>query len=218
MAKEVLQERAALQLKDTAGELTAVVEFGVLEQVHEAARGAVFGGEAAEHDAAYARVHDGARAHGAGLFGDVEVAVRKAPVLDGGFCLGDGEHFSVGGGVLELLDLVVGARDDAALADQDGTDGDFVLGAGTVGEAQGFAHEIFVALEIDDAVFHEIGVKGGRSVAQKWRGFEGQMRGLRRSLWSNWGTDCTGRRGSWGRARKSWKVEAKRARRLGFPL
>ena len=127
-------------------------------------------------------MYDGARAHGTGLFGDVEVTFGQPPVVDGGLGLGNRKHFGVSGGVLKLLHLVVGARDDASLAHEDGTDGDLVLGASPVGESQRFSHKIFVALEVDNAVFHEIEVLNLRNLAQGVSFFEAQMREDRRGL------------------------------------
>ena len=49
-----LEEGAAFDLEHAASNLAAVVEFGVLEEVHEAASCAVLGGEAAEDDTAHA--------------------------------------------------------------------------------------------------------------------------------------------------------------------
>ena len=150
-----LEEGAAFDLEHAACDLAAVIKFGVLEEVHQAASCAILWGEAAENDAAYAGVDECASTHGAGFLGDVKVASAQAPVVDGGLRLCDGKHLGVGGGVLELFDLVVGPGDDTSLMDHDGADGNLVLSAGTVGEAQSFAHEVFVALEIDEAVFHE---------------------------------------------------------------
>jgi hypothetical protein len=93
---------------------------------------------------------DGAGAHGAGFLGDVEVAVVEAPVFDDGFGLGEGEHFGVGGGVLESFDLVEGAGNDLAIADDDGADGDFFGSVGAPSLAEGFVHEVIVALEVND--------------------------------------------------------------------
>lgn len=93
---------------------------------------------------------DGTGAHGAGFLGDVEVAFGEAPVFDHGFGLGEGEHFGVGGGVVEGFDLVEGAGDDLGIADDDGADGHFFSGVGAAGLTEGFLHEVGIALEVDE--------------------------------------------------------------------
>jgi hypothetical protein len=60
--------------------------------------------------------HNRARAHRAGFLGDVERAVRQAPIPHGLLGLGQRQHFGVGGGVLEQFHLVEGPGDDASFA------------------------------------------------------------------------------------------------------
>ena len=132
-AEEALNEVEAFVGQDTGGDFAGVVEGGIgLEEVDPAACGSGFGVGTAENDAAGAAVDDGACAHGAGFFGDVEGALFEAPIAHSVLCGGEAEHFGVGGGVLEGLDLVPGAGDDFSLADDDGTDGDLADGSGFV--------------------------------------------------------------------------------------
>lgn len=122
-----------------------MVELGHLEEVDHASGASAFRVGAAENDASEAGVDDRAGAHGARFLGDVEVAVGEPPVADGGLGLGDGEHFGMGGGVLEHFDLVPSTGDDFAIAHDHGTDGHLVGGMGFAGLFEGLAHEIFVA-------------------------------------------------------------------------
>lgn len=112
---------------------------------------------------------DGAGAHGAGFFGDVEGAAFEAPVADGLLGGGEGEHFRVGGGVAEGFDLVPCAGDDAAFADDDGADGDFVGVECLSCLAEGLAHEVGVAMQIDDGCFsfHARCITGGGNLAKR---------------------------------------------------
>ena len=149
-AEEVEEESPAFVLPDAAGDLAAVVEVGVLEEVDEAAGGAAFRIVTAEDNAADAAMDDGACAHGAWFFGDIEVAIGEAPVLHGAFGLGEGEHFRVSGGVLERLHLVPCAANDVAFPDNDGADGNFVESRGLLREAQSFVHEVGIERGINE--------------------------------------------------------------------
>jgi len=73
-------------------------------------------------------------------------------LVDHGFLsLRERQHLGMGGGVLEQLDLVESAGDGPAVADHDRADGHF-LGLVSAGRLpQGFAHEVVVALQVDDA-------------------------------------------------------------------
>ncbi len=116
----------------------------MLEQIDKASGGAAFGIVAAENHAADPAVDNGAGAHGAGFLGDIKIAVCQAPVFHGAFGLGEREHFRVGGGVFEGLNLVPCPADDVAFPDNDGTDGNFVEAGGFLREAEGFVHVVGV--------------------------------------------------------------------------
>src|SRR5256885_10998209 len=60
----------------------------------------------------------------------------------------------MGRGVLEQLDLIESASEDAAFLHHDGSNGGFFRFISPGGLAQRFAHEIVVALEIDYGVSH----------------------------------------------------------------
>src|SRR5207249_593629 len=62
--------------------------------------------------------------------------------------------FRVSGGVFEQFDLIERASQDAAFLHDYGADGSFFRFVSPRCLAQGFAHEIVVALEIDDGVSH----------------------------------------------------------------
>jgi len=89
-----------------------MIEAALAGDVEDGAGAAGFFVADAEDQSLDAGEGEGAGAHGAGFFGDVEGAAGEAPVAEGVGGLGDGEHFGVGGGVFEEFDLVVGAGDD----------------------------------------------------------------------------------------------------------
>lgn len=129
----------------------------MLEEIHQAAAGAIFRGKTAEDDAAQTGMNDCASAHRARFFGDVQIAVGQAPVTHDALCLREGKHFCVGGGVLEFLNAVVSTRNDAAVAHDDSADGHFFLLPSAPSLAQRFTHEVEVAFEVDVLV-HGYGV------------------------------------------------------------
>lgn len=143
-----------------------MVEIIGLKEIPEATCGTAFDIWTTEYDAADAGVDDGTRAHGAGFFGDVEIAIGEAPVAKDALGLGEGQHFGVGGGVFEGFDLIPRAGDDLTVVYNDGSDGDFVLGGGATGLAKGFTHEVIVAVQVDEGgvVVH------GRSLRKRGKG------------------------------------------------
>lgn len=142
--EEFFEDADAVVIEHARGDLGTVIEVRSLKEVPEAAGGTTFDVGAAEDDAAHAAVHDGTGAHGARLLGDVEIAIVEPPVPEGALGLGEREHFGMGGGVLERLDLVPSAANDIALMHDHGADGHFVLFRGLAGLPQRFAHEMLV--------------------------------------------------------------------------
>ena len=131
-----------------------MIQRGKLQQVQRAAGRAALGIAGTEDDALHARMNERAGAHGARLLGDVERAVGEPPVAGGFLGLGEGEHLRVGGGIAEEFHLIEGAGDDASGAHDDGADGNLPGLVSARGLAQGLAHEVVVAVEVDDPLVH----------------------------------------------------------------
>ena len=138
---------------DAPGDFRPVIQGGELQNVHGAAGRAAFGVRDAVDDPGAADVDDGPGAHGARFLGHVERAIGEPPIAGGNLGLGDGQHFGVGGGVLEGLNLIGGAGDDALVPDDDAPDRDFVVGIRPGGLTQSLTHEEFVADAVDDWQF-----------------------------------------------------------------
>ena len=166
LAEESLQHCRTFILPDAGGDLAGVVELGMLEDLQQAAARAILGGGTTEDDAFNPDVDQRSGAHRTGLFGHVQFAFRETPIAEHAFGLGDGEHLGMGRGVLEDFHLVAGAGDDAALVDDDRADGHFLLFPGAPGLPQGFAHEIGVAVKIDDFVHEAEKPVLGRQIGQ----------------------------------------------------
>jgi len=99
-----------------------VVEFTHLKEIHHAAGTAAFGIGTSEDNPPQAGMDDGPGAHRAGFFCDIQVAVRESPITHRCLGLRDGEHFCMGGGILEHFDLIPSAGDDFSFAHHDGSD------------------------------------------------------------------------------------------------
>jgi hypothetical protein len=154
--EEIPQHRATFGITDARGDFAMVIERGELEQIQRAARRAGLWIRRAENDASQPRVNDCAGAHRARFLCHIERAVREPPVADGAFGLREREHFCVGSGVFKEFDLIEGAGNDAAPTDDDGANGDFLRLVRARGLAKRFAHEVVVALKIDEGLVHGI--------------------------------------------------------------
>lgn len=144
LLKEAGEHVAAGFAEDAAVGFGLVVEAGILEKLKEAVDGAGFGVRGAVDDERYSRKQNGAGAHRARFKGDVQSAVGQAPIADTGGGLRDGDHLGVGGRVAQLLALIVGRSNDASVANDDRTDGNFFLGFGGGGFYNRPLHEKFV--------------------------------------------------------------------------
>ena len=92
--------------------------------------------------------------HRAGLFRNVESTVGEAPIPYRLLSLGQRQHLGVRGGVLEEFNLVKSARDDPPGADHDGADWHLFRGVSPARLAQSLAHEVMIALEVNDRFIH----------------------------------------------------------------
>ena len=110
---------------------------------------AAFGVDGAIDDPSHLGPPKRTGAHRAGLDGDIERAVCEVLTADGLRGGGDGDHLGVGRRIMQPLSHVVATADDASLAGDDGTDGDFPLGQGFLGLAEGLTHVFFVQFHQD---------------------------------------------------------------------
>ena len=147
----------AFLAEDAGAHLAAVVERRIgVQQVDPAAGGSAFRVRAAEDHALRPAVDDGAGAHRTGLLGDVECAFFEPPIAESLLRRGEREHFRMGSGVLEGFHLIPCPGNDAAFAHDHGPHGHFAGGIGLAGFPQCLAHEMGIAVQIDDGefVFH----------------------------------------------------------------
>jgi len=94
-------------------------------------------------------VDERACAHRARLFRHVQVAVGQSPIANGCFGLRQRKHLGVCGGVLEQFNLIVSARYDLALANDNSANRNFVAAGCFFGKAHRFAHEILVGWRLN---------------------------------------------------------------------
>ena len=95
----------------------------------------------AEIECVEAREEDRSDAHRAGLERDVERTAVEAPGVERRAGTADCETFCMRGGIAECLHLVVPARDDRTVFDDDRPDRDFAEGRGLVRLRQRLRHE-----------------------------------------------------------------------------
>lgn len=121
-----------------------VVQAGMVDNLHDSRDGSGFWIGCAEDKPGDAGVDDGSGAHGAGLKGDVERASTKPiiPQFTSGFAQGD--DLGVAAGIVCGGDLIPSAADDAAIADDHGSYGDFASYFGPMGQAERLLHPEFV--------------------------------------------------------------------------
>src|SRR5436190_3328104 len=147
--EKTLKKGSALLRQDAGGDLAMMIQAGQLEQINSSAGRATPRIRAAEDDAPDPDVDQRASTHRARFFRDVKIAIVQPPVADSRFRLCNREHLGVRGRILEHLNLVKGAGDDPAVANNDGADRDFFLLERFPGETNGFAHERFICWLID---------------------------------------------------------------------
>lgn len=129
-----------------------MIEGGLLQQVEQTPGCASLGIPHTENDATDPTVDDGPGAHGTGLLGHIEVAVRETPVAHGFLGLAEGDHFRMGGGIAQCLHLVVRPGNDFSATDHDGPDRHLARLKGPLGLTKSLLHEEGVADETDGRV------------------------------------------------------------------
>jgi len=134
--------------QDAGRDLDPVIEARVGEDFEAGADGAAFGVVGAVDQAGNASLNDCAGAHAARLDGDIERCISEAIVAKeaGGFAE-DGD-FRVGGGVAVANGAVAGASEEFAVADEDGTDGNFAGGGCGAGFGESLLHELNVSFHV----------------------------------------------------------------------
>ncbi len=152
--EERAEQLPALLREQTAGDGGAVVQPRLAEHVQDApACSGLRIARSVDH-ARHPREHDRAGAHGARLERHVEDRVEHPPTAGGEGGLAQGDDLGVGGGILAQLALVVGRRDDLAVAHEHRADRHVVVFGRTLGLAQGETHEVVIAWE--EAFAHSI--------------------------------------------------------------
>jgi len=131
-------------LEDAAPNLDPMIQLRMVENRQDGTTGACLRVLGAEDDATKPRLHDSARAHGAGFDCSIQAATRQTVVPQFTRRSAQGEDLCVRRRVMQMKGAVVGAREDAALVHDDRADGDFLFfhGAGRFAERR--AHEFHV--------------------------------------------------------------------------
>ena len=140
--EERLDDGGAVGGEDARRDFYMMVKVPVGEDFEAGADGAAFGIVGAIDEARDTGLDHGARAHAAGLDGDVQRSIGKAIVSEktGGFTKDD--DFGVGSGVAITDGAVVRTRQNLACMDEHGADGDFAGFGGGAGLSKSFLHEL----------------------------------------------------------------------------
>jgi hypothetical protein len=96
------------------------------------------------HQASYSRVNQGARAHGAGLNCNKQIAVDQAVVTQVLTCFAHSDHLGMGGWIVVLDVAIRAARHNASLIDDNSADGNFPGFERTLSGAKRLFHPEFV--------------------------------------------------------------------------
>ena len=113
--EEGFQNVVVQLLQDAADGLEVVIAIGESTEVERAANAAHAQIREAVIDLANARNDQCARAHRAGLFGDVERALVESPITNEAGRLRNRKDLGVGGGVIARAGLIMRRRDDLPL-------------------------------------------------------------------------------------------------------
>jgi hypothetical protein len=158
-SKETLQNRCAFIFQNARSDLASVIERRELREIDNASSRAGQRVCAAENDPVNSHVNECARAHRARFLRHVKVAISQAPISYGSFRLRQREHFGMRGCVLQQFNLIIGARDNFPGPHNDCADWHFVGFVGLCCLSQRFAHEGFVAWQINHHFRHVTMVK-----------------------------------------------------------
>ncbi len=110
------------------------------------AGGAAFRVIAAINEAGDASLNHGARAHAAGLDGNVQSRGGEAIVADRAGSFTEHHHFGVRRGVAVADGAITGTRDDFRFLDQDSADGNLAGCPSRAGLCDGVAHEFEIGV------------------------------------------------------------------------
>jgi hypothetical protein len=141
-----LEDGGAIGGEDAGGDLHLMVEARVGKDFEAGADSATFGIVGAVDEARNAGLDDGARAHAAGLDGDVERGIPKAVVAKTACALTKDDHFGMGRGVAIADGAIARAGENPALVDEHSTDGNFAGFGGGTSFREGFLHELDVSV------------------------------------------------------------------------
>ena len=125
-----------------------VIKLRHLKDVQQSARRATLWIGAAKYDPTQSGMNDRPGTHRAWFLCNKQIAVREPPILDHALSLRDGEHFRVGGCILQRLNLVPRSGDNFTIPNDDCADRDLARGECLARKSQSLAHKKLVAGEI----------------------------------------------------------------------
>lgn len=125
LTKEALQQIATRWLQYVADDSGAMIEAGLLQQIHQRAGASCFGIGGTVYDQRDSGLYDGPRAHRAWFEGDIEPTVQQPPCIEMTARLCDCDHFCMCNRTAQVLAFIIAASDHCVVMDDNGADGDF---------------------------------------------------------------------------------------------
>jgi hypothetical protein len=140
--EERLEDAGAVGGEDARCDVHLMIETRVGEDFEAGADGAALGIVGAVDEARDTGLDDGARAHAAGLDGDVERGISETVVAEkaGGFAQSD--DFGVSSGVAIADCAIASTGEDFAIMDKHGSDGDFARYGRGASLRESFLHKL----------------------------------------------------------------------------
>jgi hypothetical protein len=139
-AEERLQQLRGTTGQNSTSYFHAVIQLMVVHDLHDRVNRSRLGVIRTVNQATDARVHQRSSAHCARFNCSKQLAVGEAVVTNDSTGFAQGHDLGVGGGVVVSEVPVPATGNDAAVAHDDGADGDFSCVEGALGGAEGFLH------------------------------------------------------------------------------
>lgn len=147
-SEKLSQQTCCVLRAQSSDDLDAVVERRGARDVEGRAGCPCALVSAAENEALEPRQKNRPCAHRTGFFRDEKCAFIEPPIPPRFFGLRDGDHLRMRGGVTELFDLIVRARNDFSAVDDHGANGHFILLKGASSLFERLAHKKLVAAPV----------------------------------------------------------------------
>lgn len=137
-----MEKGGSFRGEDARGDFDLMIEARVGKDFEAGADRAALGIVGAIDEARDAGLDDGAGAHAARFDGDVERGIGEAIIAEQARSFAEDDDFGVGSGVIITDSAIAGAREDFAVVDNRGANGNLACGSRGQGFSERFLHEL----------------------------------------------------------------------------